>query len=494
MNIAIIGAGLSGSNILKNLFDNNLIEQNQIYIFEPREKLGSGFPYEFESEYKLLNVPERFMSMDDDDMGFVKWLEANKTTYQNFEGMTPRNYYGQYLEDFYRPYYNHPNINIVKKEVTDMEVVESFPKTYRLKTDQWEEPIFDAVFLTLGHPDYSDHYDLRDKKNYIHNPYPLEKMLAHLTKDDKIAMIGAGATSLDVFRYILQSYELENPFYILTRDSIFNIPHIELDKSEFRFSINDEWVQTQLDENGGIIPLDNILHLVAEDFKSEGVAFHKCYERIKNNSLELYRELLEEKPQDIALIVEYFEHFTKYFSKLYGLLSKSDQNFYMDKYHDKIDAFRALTPPNTATWLLDTIDAGKALIIKGLEEIKVNDSGQFEAIADENITVDYLINTTGFDFNIERNAKRNTLIKNLYDKKIIDSDEEGNSVNITWPKATVLSKRYGELENLYMIGMWVFSIHYRANDIRSVKEVAKVVVENFTQKRSYTLRTGPQST
>lgn len=479
MKIAIIGAGLSGSNILKNLFDNRFIEDNEIFIFDPRNALGPGFPYEKDSLYKLLNVQDRFMSMTDDDLGFVKWLKTNNIEYQNFEEMTSRNYYGDYLKELYKPYYEHNNVTIIHKEVTDIDVDQN---TYKIKTDNWVDDVFEAVFLTIGHPEYADHYDLRGEKNYIHNPYPLDEKLSHFTENDRIGIIGAGATSLDIFRYIMQTYNLEYPFYIFTRDSIFNIPHINLINENFKFSISDEWVDAQLAENNGLIPLDNILKLIDSDLKSEGVDFIKSYEKIKDLTLDLYRDILKNKPQDIALITEYFERFTKYFSKLFAMLPKEDADKYLSTYHNMVDAFRTLTPPKTTEWLLSSIETGKVKIVKGLKEINVVQSGQLEAIADETILMDYLINTTGFDFNIKNNSDHNILIRNLYDKKIIDPDINGNYVNITWPDANIISKRYGNLVNLYMIGMWVFGTHYRANDIRSIKEVARVVTNRFIEK------------
>ena len=478
MNIAIIGAGLAGSNILKNLFDNNFIEGNNIYVFEKRKDLGPGFPYEKESEYKYLNVDKKYMSMSEDEDGFIKWLNSNIDNPEGFEEMVPRNYYGEYLKDFYKKYYDHENINIVHKEVVDIEILDN--DNYKIKTNNWEDICFDAIFLSIGHPDYKDFYDLKDKDNYIHNPYPMDEKLSNLPYDKKIGIMGAGATSLDIFRYILQEYNLKYPLYILARSSIFNIPHIELENQNYKFSMSNEWIEEQLKENSGFIPLDNILHLIDSDFKSVGVDFIDCYNRVKDIDLELYKELLEEKPQDIALVIDYFEVFTKYFAKLYGYLSNNDIDRLMSKYSTMLDSFKTLTPPKTIEWILESIEENKMKIIMGLEDIKYKNN-KFEVSADENVEMDVLINTTGFDFNIKRNTKTNELINNLYNKKIIDPDMNGDFINVRWPECRMLSKKYGEIKNLYAIGMWIFGTQYRANDARSIKYVSKDLVKKFVE-------------
>ena len=101
MKIAIIGCGVTGSNILRHILDHkNFRSEDKIYIFEKRDLLGPGVPYEKDTPVKMLNVGPRLMSMDrenDDDL--KEWLDKNVENPINFEGLISREDYALYIRD-----------------------------------------------------------------------------------------------------------------------------------------------------------------------------------------------------------------------------------------------------------------------------------------------------------------------------------------------------------------------------------------------------------
>src|SRR5699024_2506614 len=99
---------------------------------------------------------------------FNNWLNENEKKISNFEKMTPREYYGEYLEDRFSKYFNHKNVSRVNEEVIDIEV--SNENTFSIKTDKQTIENFDNVFLTIGHPKYNDFYNLEGKDKYQNNP------------------------------------------------------------------------------------------------------------------------------------------------------------------------------------------------------------------------------------------------------------------------------------------------------------------------------------
>lgn len=479
MKIAIIGVGLAGSNVLRYILEHkNFNSEDEIYLFEKRKHLAHGKPFEKDTILKMLNTDPVNMSVNPNNSNeFVEWLNENKENPENFENITPREYYGEYIYEYFEKYFNHKNVKAINTEVNDIEVLDN--NKYKIVSESDTNEIFDVLFLTLGHPKYSDFYNLEGTKNYICDPYPLSKTLSNIRNDDKVGLIGAGATSIDVFRYIFQTKKLSNPLYFLVRESIFYTPYIEYYKEKFTFSMDSIWIEKNKN-NDGLIELEKIIDLIDKDLKEEGVDFNKTLNKIieSDDKISLYKDIINEKPQDIALIMAYLDKFSDYFSELYGLLSNTDQHTLHEKYDKKIDIFFSQTPFETSKWILDEYDKRNIKFVKNLDDIEVKND-KFLIDADEKLELDYLINTTGFDFNILRNSKTNKLIKNLYDKKIIDSDEGGNHINITWPNCNVISKKYGELKNMFCLGMWVYGSHYRANCAKSINTVTREVTNRF---------------
>ena len=106
MNIAIVGFGVGGANILKNIINHeNYYDEIKIHIFEKREELATGKAYEIDTNNKVLNVYEKYMSIDlNDSDQFVKWLKENKKENEKIDGMIPRVLYGQYIKENFQKY------------------------------------------------------------------------------------------------------------------------------------------------------------------------------------------------------------------------------------------------------------------------------------------------------------------------------------------------------------------------------------------------------
>ncbi|MFO3665497.1 FAD/NAD(P)-binding protein [Anaerococcus sp. ENR0831] len=100
MKIAIVGCGISGANVLKNIiehknFDNNLY----IDIYEKRSELGVGLAYEEDDMHKVLNTPVAHMNVNLEDRNeFRNWLIENYVELPTIEGKIPRPITGQYIQ------------------------------------------------------------------------------------------------------------------------------------------------------------------------------------------------------------------------------------------------------------------------------------------------------------------------------------------------------------------------------------------------------------
>ena len=130
---------------------------------------------------------------------------------------------------------------------------------------------------------------------------------------------------------------------------------------------------------------------------------------------------------------------------------------------------------------MDSYAAGDIEVIYNTKDIKTNEDGSFSICSEDKdvVTVDYVLNTAGFDLTIKENAKYNKLLKNLYDRNIIKSDVQGNYIDLDWPNHRILSKRYGCLNNAFILGVWAGGTQYKNIDGRRLMRMADRVATGF---------------
>lgn len=483
MKIGIIGVGPAGSNILKHIINHkNFSKDIEIHLFETRSKLGRGLPYDEDNLSKMLNIKAEKMSLNPKDKyDFTDWLDENKDNPYGKEEMVPRPIYGEYIIDFYKKYYKNAQVKIFKLTVEDIEIIDASGKiTYKIRDLRgWRDDEYDALFFTLGHPMYNDFYDLDGIKNYIHNPYPIDTKLAYIRPDQDVAIIGSGATGIDLFRYFSSQIKLQKPLKILLRNKAFKLPKIEYKGKKIKPSIDQSWI----DKNTDSFSLDKVISTIKEDFEVMNIDFSRVYEEYKDESIDDLRKTISEYDNDLAYIIEYFEILTPLYPFIYGKFSEAEKEIFLDEYDQKLELFRTLTPPKTIEWILSEIDKGNLELIFGLDDIKKSENGFFIK-ADKELNVDVLVNATGFNFSLEENAKKNILLNNLIKRQITQVANEGNYIKAVWPSCQIDSPKYGILNKAFVIGMWASDIHYRPNDIRSILSVTKNVADLFMNEIS----------
>ena len=149
----------------------------------------------------------------------------------------------------FSPFYTHEQVRHVQNTVVDVEVLDASTKepaddtqdgnfVYRIKTeDGWQDGVYDAVFFSVGHPEYNDFYDLKGTENYIHNPYPMKEKLANFDNNQKISVVGSGATGVDLMRFFTSNYELEQSLTFYDLKEPFYCVAIPYEKDDFTYQI-----------------------------------------------------------------------------------------------------------------------------------------------------------------------------------------------------------------------------------------------------------------
>lgn len=478
MKIAVIGAGLSGASVVKTILSHpNFKNKDQIDIFEPRDTLGVGMPYEADGKSAMLNVSPDVLSVDaTDSKDFSKWLEEHYDEPTNFEGLVSRPQYGQYLTERFAPYFSDKRVSHIQSTVVDIAVLDANTKqrifeqngadyVYQVKTTTgWHNEIYDGLFFSVGHPPYADYYNLVGTKNYIHNPYPLQEKLSTISENQKVGVIGSGASAIDLMRYFGNNFDLEVPLTFYVQDEIFNFPEIPYEENSIIFSFSHNWIAQEKEKHDGFIPLKVIIDTFTEDIRNNGFNLHEVYNRYKVDHLPSMRKAIETNDQGLALIQRYSGVLVEFLPALFNALSGEDKDEYLKNYHHKLLFFKAHVPNKSFRWLLDLLDAGKLRIVMGLTEIIPNDDGSFKMIADKEETADILINATGFNTVLKDAAKHVPLIKNLYNQKIILPHENGRFVLVDWPNLNVMNQRYGLMKNLFFFGILIGGTQHENND------------------------------
>lgn len=486
MNIAIIGAGLSGSNVLKTILEHpNFSKKDRIDIFEPRELLGPGMPYAPDDKNVMLNIAPGKLSVDMNDKDdFIKWLTANYDEPENYEDLVSRPQYGQYLLERFEESYQHPQVAHLQEKVIDIEVdlknsksgmyKEGEAASYRIKTESGFKDIpYHAVFFAIGHPPYKDDYNLLGSPNYIHNPYPLTQGLGQLDNNQKIGVTGSGAASVDFYRYFKQNYALTHPLTFYVRESTFYFPAIPYEGEPYTFTLSMNWITAEKKKHGGFIPFELIFHTIEDDLKKENVNLHQVYDTYKDFDVETVEAALESKNQELALVQAYFGDLGILLPHLFNALNGVEKDAYLMWSHEKLLLFRSLVPYKTAINLLNDYKAGNIRLVFGIREIIPDESAnRFKVIANETEYTDVLINGTGFQTDLAKASQQDQLIHNLYNRKFILPQQDGHFVLIDWPRTRIMNQHFGVLNNAFFLGPYIRGSEYENNNAETIARQA----------------------
>lgn len=469
MKIAVVGAGVSGASVVRALLTHsNFTSKDQIDVFEPRETLAVGLPYNpSDDEAIRLNLaPDKLSVVQENPNDFVEWLEENFEDPTNFEDLVSRPTYGKYLIDRFTPYFEDEKVTHIQETIIDLEVLEQESGLcYRLKSNKgWSDTIYDAVFFAIGHPPYNDYYNLAGAENYTHNPYPMHEKLNAIDPSKKIGVVGSGATAMDLMRYLHLNFDLKHPLIFYDPNPPFNFVNIPYE-GELPFTFNKKWIAKEKDKHDGFIPFERLLEVFKEDMAKGGLDNPAAvYEKYKESTFELKREAFETNDQKLALMQTYSSELVSLLPHLFNALSGEDKVYYLENYHSKLLFIKSRVPNLTFKWLFELYDAGKLRVVGGLEDIILKDDGHFIVKAAETEEIDFLINATGFNMNIEKVAERSELIQNLFDKEIILPHRNGNFILVDWPETRVMNQRYGLMENLIFLGLLIGGTQHENND------------------------------
>lgn len=477
MKVAIVGCGISGANVLKNIIEDKKFSKDiYIDVFENRSELAVGRAYEDDSLCKVLNTPIRHMNINLDNKNeFKNWLEKNYDSLPTYEGKIPRPIFGEYAKDSYKKYINHENVSIYHTEVKN---IFKNKNIFNLETNNKSYGPYQAVFLTIGQSYYKDDYNLNAYKNYIANPYPLREKISDIKDNDRIGIIGTGPTAIDIYRYLRENSDFKNPLYFFTNSTFFALPEITNHNPKNICSIDDTWVDDHKDEQG-FVKLSDFKKAFNDDFRKASLDFDEIYNYYKDNSPELSKKSLKDKDFKLEFCQSYTLELWYVSSKLYNSFYGKDQIKFREEYLPKIVYLMTKTPAITIEKILADLEAGKIKVIEDTDKINYIE-GKFKVTTenDQEFIIDKIYNAQGFEKDLTKAIENDDLLKNLFNNRLIEADVNKN-INVSYPSYNPLTSKYGQIKNLYLNGMWTESVDISNNDLRSVLISSEQMAKDF---------------
>ena len=140
------------------------------------------------------------------------------------------------------------------------------------------------------------------------------------------------------------------------------------------------------------------------------------------------------------------------------------------------------TPAPTMENILADIDKGKIKVVKNTKDINfIEDQFKVQTENKQRFFVDKLYNAQGFEKDLFKAIDNDILLKNLFDRRLIEPDYLSN-INVSYPSYTPMTSKYGPIENLYLNGMWTESVNISNNDLRSMLISSKEMADDFMNK------------
>lgn len=477
MRIGIIGMGVSGISVLrewtKKQEDNPDIE---ITVFNEKETLGTGVPYQKDDKCLILNQPAELATIipeKKDD--FVDWVEENYNDKNVRLEYLPRPVFGEYLQARMESWLYQSNARVVEEKVSKVHVLPD--EKFKIITQSTKQAmIFDVVHLCIGNFDYDDPYNLTGHPAFIGDPFPVEKKLSQFPKGAKIGVLGTGLTAIDIFRYLyLNRPDLKLSFYSKTgRFKSVRKPDDPIEYIKF----TKEKIEETKAKNYGFISLDTYLDWFQEEIAHQNLSLKDAWVEEPFGSLENLKEDLNTS-HGIQGVQTLLLGMDPILSDLWMALKENDKKRFIDEYFDIWDKLRSSFPVESAEMLVEAWDEDKIEVYDQLKSIKQKeDSFVLELNHNEPHSVDYIINATGTNKILSFNKTQIPLLRQLLNERIIQPEEFGG-VQIHKRNLSAMSQRYGILNNFKVHGPLISGIQFGNNSIDTLSESAYTAVQSI---------------
>ncbi|MFS8045766.1 FAD/NAD(P)-binding protein [Rhizobium sp. BR 314] len=204
--IAIVGGGVSGAAVAFHLLQRQSVQLGQLFIFEPRERLGAGLAYDTRDPAHRINVPAARMSLLPDDIEhFQKWIQEHDAVGDDSAalaangGLFPRRaVFGNYINSMIHPFVEGGHLAHVRQGV---ERIERSGGMWTITGEAGQRLDADILIIATSHPSPLPPALLREvlaaHPRFVPDPTRPDALVA-IRADDRVLVVGNGLTSADV--------------------------------------------------------------------------------------------------------------------------------------------------------------------------------------------------------------------------------------------------------------------------------------------------------
>lgn len=297
--IAIIGGGVSGTAVAFHLLQRRLLQPGQLFIFEPRDRLGAGLAYDTRDPAHRINVPAAKMSLLPDDLEhFQRWLQeqgalaGDEAAVAANGSLFPRRaVFGNYINSMIRPFVEEGRLTHIAQGV---ERISRSGRRWVITGEAGGRVDADILVIATSHPSPLPPQLLQDAladhPRFVPDPTRPDA-LAAVRADDRVLVVGNGLTSADVIAS-LQLRGHKGPITAISRRGLRSRGHARVKQDLFGDFVSYP----------SRTALDLLRHVRAaiREAEGEGRSWHAVIDQVRAQGRHLWRALSVEERRRVV--------------------------------------------------------------------------------------------------------------------------------------------------------------------------------------------------
>lgn len=424
ITIGIIGGGVAGVSLCMQL-KNNLVELGLnavILVFEKKNKIGVGDPYDNHDSCYRINIKKHIMEPIPGVTGqFSSWMDSMGPAFKK-NNFPPRYYFGHYLEalavqmqetaekqDFGIKFLTEHDVFDIQSQASDrFDIHAETPSGVSVHQVNY-------VVLSLGHLPTSNFKEFIGQKGYHHCPW--DKDIYHaIDATDQVCIIGSKLTAIDV-ALKLQKIKHRGPICMVSFSGL--LPTIKARETQYPLKyLTPLHLMSAIKKHPYVpIQLRHILASITNELSEcLGLQFDideficnvtstAAISRVAHEIHQIKRvELKWQKIMSAAY---------QYIVRLWPLLSIQDRLLFQSKYASVFKTFLCSMPLESGHKIYSLLALDQLKVLGGLDEIK-QENGQFclSFQNGERMYTQHVINATGTGSDLTQVALFGHLLKN----------------------------------------------------------------------------------
>jgi uncharacterized NAD(P)/FAD-binding protein YdhS len=470
---------------LKNALPHSLYRAVEIIVFEKKNRVGLGVPYDSNETCYRINLKKEVMEPIPGETGsFSSWV--NSTQELKNTDFPPRHYFGRYLESSaHLMQQEAAKLGLKITFLTEHDVVDIKPlenaqfEIHALYKNLPTIHIFNEIILSLSHLPTSNFTHLIGQAGYQHNPWASHSYDA-FDSNDAICILGSKLTAIDI-ALKLQEMKHQGTIYMVSRSGL--LPTIKGETSSyvlhylipenFRKLVANDALPIKL---GMLISLleQELSHYLGRIFTIDTFIQHA----VKRSPIERIDQEINKIEAGYSDWQKILSVFYQCISRMWPLLSVDDQRLFNAQYSRLFMTYLCSVPLESAYKIQAMLVSGQLQVLKDFSAIDFeNSSYRIEFKSGGPIFTNNVINATGSGTDLTQVP----LLKNMLKSGLISKHELGG-IRVNSRTLQVIDKTGVMSPHIYAMGDLVKGACFTIVEVGRVAEQAKTIIQNILCK------------